>query len=144
MAKKKKHKPQSPAEYIEVEVNHGMFDDYLQYGPQYDTVNDCPILEGETEFIPRQSFKKLPKSVKGLMKDIMINFVTDYWQTYRQIPVDGELKLLRKKALDVLLHDIRIYLKDDKEVAQFLNGCVVTTINRQLKAEKCVKTDAEQ
>lgn len=33
MAKKKKHKPQSPAEYIEVGVNHGMFDDYLQYGP---------------------------------------------------------------------------------------------------------------
>ncbi len=74
----------------------------------------------------------------------MANFVMDYWQTYRQIPVDGELKQLRKKALDVLPHDLRIYLKDDKEVAQFLNGCVVTTINRQLKAEKCVKTDAEQ
>ena len=47
MAKKKKHKPQSPAEYVKVEVNHAMFDDYLQHGPQYDTVNDCPIFEGD-------------------------------------------------------------------------------------------------
>ena len=38
----------------------------------------------------------------------MANFVMDYWQTYRQIPVDGELKQLRKKALDVLPHDLRI------------------------------------
>ena len=68
MAKKKKHKPQPPTEYVEVEVNHGMFEDYLQYGPQYDTVNDCPIFEGETEFVPHQSFKKLPKDVKGLLK----------------------------------------------------------------------------
>ena len=66
----------------------------------------------------------------------MVNFVTDYWQTCRQIPVDGDLKQLRKNALDALLHDFRIYLKDDKEVTQFLNGCVSTTINRQLKAEK--------
>lgn len=136
MAKKKKHKPQPPTEYVEVEVNHGMFEDYLQYGPQYDTVNECPIFEGETEFVAWQSFKKQPKDVKELLKDIMVNFVTDYWQTCRQIPVDGDLKQLRKNALDALLHDLRIYLKDDKEVTQFLNGCVSTTINRLLKAEK--------
>lgn len=141
---KKKHKPQPPTEYVEVEVNQGMFDDYLQYGPQYDTVNDCPIFEGETEFVARQSFKKLPKDVKGLLKDMMVSFVTDFWKANRQIPVDGELKQLRKKALDALLHDLRIYLKDDTAVTQFLNGCVATTINRQLKAEKCVKTDAGQ
>lgn len=136
MSKKKKHKPQPPTEYVEVEVNHGMFEDYLQYGPQYDTVNDCPIFEGETEFVPHQSFKKLPKDVKGLLKDMMMSFVTDFWKANRHIPVDGELKQLRKKALDALLHDLRIYLKDDKEVAQFLNGCVATTIYRLLKAEK--------
>lgn len=138
MAKKKKHKEHHHTEYVEVEVNHGMFEDYLQYGPQYDTINGCPIFEGETEFVPRQNFKKLAKDVKGLIRDIMVSFVTDYWQTNRQIPVDGELKQLRKRVLDALLQDLGIFLKDDKEVAQFLNGCVATTINRQLKAEKTV------
>ena len=53
---KKKHKKQHGGigEYIEVEVNHGIWEDYLQYGPQYDTVNGCPIIPGETEFIERQ------------------------------------------------------------------------------------------
>lgn len=73
----------------------------------------------------------------------MESFVIDFWQTNRQIPVDGDLKQLRKKVLDFLLHDLRIYLKDDKDVVQFINGHVIPTINRQLKIEKCVKTDAK-
>ncbi len=136
MAKKKKHKPQVPVEYAEIKVDHGMFEDYLQYGPQYDTINDCPIFEGETEFVPRQSFRKLPNEMKGELKEYMNAMVSDYWQSKRLIPVDGELKQLRKNALDSFLRDCHIFLKDDKDVAQFLNGCVATTINRLLKAEK--------
>ena len=53
---KKKHKKQQhkgTGEFIEVKVNHGVWEDYIQYGPQYDTVNDCPIIPGETEFVER-------------------------------------------------------------------------------------------
>ena len=54
MAKKGKNKGTVPTKYAEVKVNHGIFEDYLQYGPQYDTVNDCPVIPSETEFVPRQ------------------------------------------------------------------------------------------
>lgn len=36
---KTKNKGSVPTEYAEVKVDHGIFEDYLQYGSQYDTVN---------------------------------------------------------------------------------------------------------
>ena len=71
MAKKGKNKGTVPTEYAEVKFNHGIFEDYLQYGPQYDTVNDCPVIPGETEFVPRQILGKLTKSMRGLLREYM-------------------------------------------------------------------------
>ena len=28
----------------------GMWENYMQYGSQYDTVNDCPLIPGETRW----------------------------------------------------------------------------------------------
>lgn len=36
-----------------------MWQDYMQYGPQYDTNNDCPINPGESDMVEQLSFKKL-------------------------------------------------------------------------------------
>lgn len=137
MAKKKYKKQQNKGtgEFIEVRVNHGFGDDYLQYDPQYDTVNDCPIIPGETEFLERIRLSKVSKDTRNLLKEYMEETVIRYWNENRQIPVDGDLKLLRKNALDLLLSEFRVYLKDDKDVTLFLNNIVAPTINRQLKKE---------
>lgn len=135
MAKKGKNKGTVPTEYVEVKVNHGIFEDYLQYGPQYDTVNDCPVIPGETKFVPRQRLGKLTKSMRGMLREYMSHAVTEYWEAHRQIPVAGDLKQLRKCALDTLLDEFHIYVKDDKETALFLNDSVAVTINRILKKE---------
>lgn len=135
MAKKNKRKGTVPTEYAEVKVNHGIFEDCLQYGPQYDTVNDCSVMPGETEFVPRQRLGKLTKSMRGMLREYMSHAVTEYWEAHRQIPVAGDLKQLRRCALDTLLGEFHIYVKDDKETALFLNDSVAVTINRILKKE---------
>ena len=71
--------------------------------PQYDTVNDCPVIPSETEFVPRQRLGKLSKSMRNVLREYMSHAVTEYWEAHRQIPVDGDLKQLRKLALDTLL-----------------------------------------
>lgn len=134
--KRAKNKGKTPTEYAEVEVNHGIFEDYLQYGPQYDTINDTPIYAGETEIVPRQRLGKLSKSMRNMLREYMGYVVTDYWEEHRQIPVAGELKQLRKRALDTLLGEFHIYVKDDKETALFLNDTVASIINRILKNER--------
>lgn len=65
----------------------------------------------------------------------MSHAVTEYWEAHRQILVAGDLKQLRKCALDTLLDEFHIYVKDDKETALFLNDSVAVTINRILKKE---------
>lgn len=133
MAKKKSDKNKASVEYAEVKINHSIFEEYLQYGPQYDTVNDCPVIPGETEFVPRQKLAKLSKSMRGMLREYMNHAGTDYWDEHRQIPVAGDLKLLRKKVLDTLLSEFNIYVKDDKDTSLFLNDTVAITINRILK-----------
>lgn len=135
MKRKTKHQGAVPTEYAEVKVNNGIFEDYFQYGPQYDTVNDCPVIPGETEFVPRQRLGKLTKSMRGLLRKYMSHAVTEYWEAHRQIPVAGDLKQLRKYALYMLLDEFHIYVKDDKETTLFLNDSVAVTINRILKKE---------
>lgn len=137
MAKKKHKKQQNKgtAEFIEVQVNHGIGEDYLQYGPQYDTVNDCPIIPGETEFVERVRLSKISKDTRNLLKEYMEDAIERYWDEKRQIPVDGDLKALRKEALDTLLSELNVYLKDDKDVSLFLNNSVAPIINRLLNNE---------
>ncbi|MCM1139402.1 MAG: hypothetical protein NC453_12600 [Muribaculum sp.] len=136
---KKKHKKQQhkgTGEFIEVKVNHGVWEDYLQYGPQYDTVNDCPIIPGETEFVERMRFSKVSKDTRNMLKEYMEDAVERYWDEKRQIPITGDLKALRKVALGTLFSEFRVYLKDDKDVSVFLNNIVAPTINRLLRNER--------
>ena len=138
MAKKKKKRKSSGSgtgEYIEVEVNHDMWEYYLEDGPQYDTVNDCPVIPGETRFVERTRFKKVPTAAKRLMREYMCSQVENFWAENRQIPDGGQIKKMRKTSIDYLLHDFEIYVKDDDEVAHYLNDCVTPTINKLLKKE---------
>jgi len=134
MAKKKRYK--GTGEYIEVDVSHGMWEDYLHYGTQYDIINDCPIIPGKTKLVERQRLSKISKDSRNLLKEYMENAIRRFWSQKRQIPVSGDLKALRKDVLEIFLSDLGIYLKDDKDVTLFLNNIVAPTINRILRTEK--------
>ena len=43
MAKKKHKKKVETASFVEIEKDFGLWEDYMAFGPQYDTVNDCPL-----------------------------------------------------------------------------------------------------
>ena len=66
----------------------------------------------------------------------MEDAVERYWDEKQQIPITGDLKALRKVALDTLLSEFSVYLKDDKDVSVFLNNIVAPTINRLSRNEK--------
>lgn len=55
MAKKKHHNNNQGVAYVEVEKDFGMWKNYMQYGLQYDTVNDCPLIPGETRIVEQLS-----------------------------------------------------------------------------------------
>ena len=119
-----------------MKVNHGIWEDYLQYGPQYDTANDYPIVPGETEFVERQRLNKLSKDTKTLLRDYMAGAVEKNWESKHQIPTAGDLKAIRSEVLNIMLSEHRVYLKDDKAVSSYLNNIVAPTINRLLRNER--------
>lgn len=140
MAKKKKKHTYNhngvETEYREVTVNHGVWESFLEYGPQYDTVNDCPIIPGDTRMVERTRFSKLSKDTKSLLKEYMDTEVEKFWKDHRQIPFGGEIKALRQRALDILLEEMEVFVKDEPDATRFLNDRIPLTINKLLKQEK--------
>ena len=57
----------------------------MQYGPQYDTNNDCPINPNETDMVEQLSFKKLSADTRKQLLATMVDLVVDYWQTKEKI-----------------------------------------------------------
>lgn len=132
--KEKRHK--GTGEYIEIDDSRGMWEDYLHYGTQYDIINDCPIIPGETKLVERQRLSKISKDSRNLLKEYLENAVRRFWSQKRQIPVSGDLNVLRQDVLEIFLSDLGICLKDDKDVTLFLDNTVAPTINRILRTEK--------
>ena len=65
MAKKKHHKNNQGVAYMEVEKSFGMWENYMQYGFQYDTVNDCPLIPGETRRWNNYLLRNCPQTLEN-------------------------------------------------------------------------------
>ena len=134
MAKKKKHKQQNTgSSFVEIKKDHGIYEDYLQYGAQYDTVNDCPVIPGETEVVQKVTYKKLTRETKLVLRSIMENLVLDYWNSETQIPYGGILNKMRKATIHEGYSHTGQYAKDDIELKHFLNEVVPVIINKELR-----------
>lgn len=136
MAKKKHHNNNQGVAYVEVEKDFGMWKNYMQYGPQYDTNNDCPINPGESDMVEQLSFKKLSVDTRKQLRATMVNLVLDYWQTERLIPEGAIIKEFRNTAIKEVYYICGQYAKDSAELKYMLNECIVSTINKELKKEK--------
>lgn len=115
----------------------------MEYGPQYDTLNDCPIIPGETETVQRISFKKLASSTRKLLRSIMEDLVLDYWKNERQIPFGGKLNKMRETAIREGYSLTGQYAKDSDELKHMLNECVPILINKELQKENDQQTDKQ-
>ncbi len=144
MAKKKKHKHhKNVPSLIEVEKDYGFFEDFMEYGPQYDTLNDCPIIPGETMTVQCISFKKLASSTRKLLRSIMEDLVLSYWESERQIPFGGKLNKMREAAIREGYSLTGQYAKDSDDLKHLLNECVPTVINKELQKESDQQADKD-
>ena len=86
------------------------------------------ILYGNNEERETKTFKKLNREQKMVLKAIVQDEVTLYWQAYRQIPVNDKLKQLRNSvnivvyeqlyfAADILFDQFGIYLGNVVEIS---------------------------
>ena len=134
---KKKHKRRSyeNASVIEVPKDYGAFADYMKYGPQYDTVDDCPVFPEDTETVTKVTFKKLSSDARKMLRSVMVELVISYWNAYRQIPFGEAAKHLRQESIMEVYRMTGEYAKDSDELKHYLLECIVTTINKELKKD---------
>ena len=135
---KKKHKRGKGcdnAHFIEVPKDYSAFADYMEYGPQYDTVDDCPVFPGDTETVARVTFKKLSSDTRKMLRSVMAELVIGYWNAYRQIPFGKVAKKLRQESIMAVYRMTGEYAKDSDELKHYLLECIVFTINKELKKD---------
>lgn len=64
------------------------------------------ILYGNNEERENKTFKKLSREQKMVLKAIVQDEVTFYWQAHRQIPVNDKLKQLRSSVNTVVYEQL--------------------------------------
>ena len=94
------------------------------------------ILYANSEDRETKTFRKLSREQKLVLKAIVQDEVTLYWQTYRQIPVNDKLKQIRCSVNDLLYDQILFGIKDDTMYKAYIQEQVIAVINKILREEK--------
>ena len=71
-----------------------------------------------------------------VLKAIVQDKVTLYWQAYRQIPVNDKLKQLRNSVNIVVYEQLDFAIKDDTMFKAYIQEQVIAVINKILRLEK--------
>lgn len=91
---------------------------------------------GEIKKGNKKVLEKLSREQKMVLKAIVQNEVTLYWQAHRQIPVNDKLKLLRSSVNTVVYEQLGFAIKDDTMFKAYIQEQVVAVINKILRLEK--------
>ena len=102
------------------------------------------ILYGNNEERENKTFKKLSREQKIVLKAIVQDEVTFYWQAHRQIPVNDKLKQLRSSVNTVVYEQLDFAIKDDTMFKAYIQEQVITVINKILRQEKEQNKEQQQ
>lgn len=94
------------------------------------------VLYSNSEGREPKTFKKLSREQKMVLKAIVQDDVTLYWQAHRQIPVNDILKQLRSSVNTVVYEQLGFAIKDDTMFKAYIQEQVVAVINKILRLEK--------
>lgn len=94
------------------------------------------VLYSNSEELEPKTFKKLSREQKMVLKAIVQDEVTLYWQAHRQIPVNDILKQLRSSVNTVVYEQLGFAIKDDTMFKAYIQEQVVAVINKILRLEK--------
>ena len=93
------------------------------------------VLYGNSEERENKTFKKLSHEQKTVLKTIVQDEVSLYWQNHRQIPVNDKLKQLRSSVNAVVYEQLGFAIKDDTMFKTYMQEQVVAVINKLLRLE---------
>lgn len=93
------------------------------------------ILYDNNEERETKTFKKLSRKQKMVLKAIVQDEVTFYWQAHRQIPVNDKLKQLRSSVNTVVYEQLNFAIKDETMFKAYIQEQVITVINKILRLE---------
>ena len=93
------------------------------------------ILYGNNEEREAKTFKKLSRDQKMVLKAIVQDEVSLYWQNHRQIPVNDKLKQLRSSVNTVVNEQLGFAIKDDTMFKAYMQEQVIAVINKILRQE---------
>ena len=96
----------------------------------------CKECMGEIKKGNKKVLEKLSREQKMVLKAIVQDEVTLYWQAHRQIPVNDKLKLLRSSVNTVVYEQLDFAIKDDTMFKAYIQEQVITVINKILRQEK--------
>ena len=96
----------------------------------------CKECMGEIKKGNKKVLEKLSREQKMVLKAIVQDEVTLYWQAHRQIPVNDKLKLLRSSVNTVVYEQLGFAIKDDTMFKAYIQEQVVAVINKILRLEK--------
>lgn len=82
-----------------------------------------------------KTFKKLSHEQKMVLKAIVQDEVTLFWQAHRQIPVNDKLKQLRSTVNAVVYEQLDFAIKDDTMFKAYIQEQVIAVINKILRLE---------
>lgn len=94
------------------------------------------VLYGNNEERETKTLKKLSREQKMVLKAIVQDEVTLYWQAHRQIPVNDKLKQLRSSVNTIVYEQLDFAIKDDTMFKAYIQEQVITVINKILRQEK--------
>ena len=94
------------------------------------------VLYGNNEERETKTFKKLSRAQKMVLKAIVQDEVTFYWQPHRQIPVNGKLKQLSNSVNTIVYEQLDFAIKDDTMFKAYIQEQVIAVINKILRQEK--------
>ena len=94
------------------------------------------VLYSNSEEREPKTFKKLSREQKMVLKAIVQDEVTLYWQANRQIPVNDKLKQLRSSVNTVVYEQLDFAIKDDTMFKAYIQEQAITVINKILRQEK--------
>ena len=83
-----------------------------------------------------KTFQELSHEQKMVLKAIVQDEVTLYWQANRQIPVNDKLKQLRSSVNTVVYEQLDFAIKDDTMFKAYIQEQAITVINKILRQEK--------
>lgn len=128
MSKKKKRK-QNTNKALPIIIDYGG-----ELMSVYDPIAMMPY--SKPLITERTRYKKLNAEQKSVFKSMAVSAIVEFWNANRLIPFGEDMADIRKWLVEAFAEEYGILLKEDSELKSFLMTLVISTLNKQLKAEK--------